>query len=108
MSAITEFENFTNLLRDPSGNFPSTLSEDTVRPYIVAQVYIARLYGKIRPVDAHDKVGQLKKAQEHFQKAVDYYDSHDVTVEVKDEIEVAREMLVFLPIKMEKIMAMKV
>lgn len=107
MSAITEFENFINLLNDPSGNFPSTLSEETVRPYIVSQVYIARLYGKFRPLDAQDKIRQLKKAQEHFQKAVDYYDSHQVTVEVKDEIEVAREMLVFLPIKMDKIMHMQ-
>ena len=104
--AIQEFENFCNLLRDPSDNFPETLAEDTVKPYIVSQIYIARLYGKFRPLDKSQKVAFLSKAQTHFTAAMTYYDSHETqcqSLDVKEEIEVAREMLHFLPIKMEKL-----
>ena len=104
--AIQEFENFCSLLHDPSDNFPDTLSEETVKPYIVSQIYIARLYGKFRPLDTTQKVALLDKALVHFKAALTYYDEHETQcqkLDVKEEIDVAREMMYFLPIKVEKL-----
>lgn len=103
--AIQEFENFCDLLRDPSDKFPETLSDETVRPYVVSQIYIARLYGKFRPTDTSQKLAFLTKAEVHFKKALEYYDDHVEQcrgMDIKDEIDVAREMAHFLPRKMEK------
>ena len=105
-SAIQEFEAFCELLKDPNGNMPDTLSEDTVKPYIVSQIYIARLYGKFRPQDAKQRLAFLHKAEGHFQKALDYYEGNEAQcrgLDIEEEMNVAREMAHFLPIKMEKI-----
>ncbi|KAL5265395.1 hypothetical protein ACHWQZ_G006193 [Mnemiopsis leidyi] len=104
--AIQEFENFCDLLRDPNDKFPDTLSDETVRPYVISQIFIARLYGKFRPMDTSQKLSFLAKAETHFKKALDYYDSHLKQcsgMDLKEEVDVAREMLHFLPRKMEKI-----
>jgi len=106
--AIQEFENFCDLLRDPSDNFPDVLSDETVRPYFISQIYIARLYGKFRPTDTMQKLAFLAKAETHFKKALEYYDTHwdqCKGMDLKEEIDVAREMAHFLPRKMEKIRA---
>ena len=106
--AIQEFENFCDLLRDPSDNFPDVLSDETVRPYVISQIYIARLYGKFRPTDTMQKLAFLAKAETHFKKALEYYDTHwdqCKGMDLKEEIDVAREMAHFLPRKMEKIRA---
>ena len=87
---------------------PSTLVDDTVKPYIVSQIYIARLYGKFRPQDAKQRLAFLQKAETHFQRALDYYDSNEAQCrgqDVEEEMNVAREMAHFLPIKMEKMRA---
>ena len=107
--AIQEFENFCDLLRDPNDKFPETLSNETVRPYIVSQIYIARLYGKFRPTDTAQKLAFLAKAETHFKKALDYFDGHMAQcrdMDLKEEIDVAREMAHFLPRKMERIRQM--
>ena len=80
------------------------LAEDTVKPYIVARVYIARLYGRLRTGNGHQKIQHLRKALDEFQKAIEYYDNHKHSdIDVTEEIGIAREMITFLPIKMEKI-----
>lgn len=103
--SVKFFQSFIDSLKH-KGVLPETFAEDTVRPALVAQFYIARLYSKLICADKTGKVENLKKSLDIYQYLVKYCDTHPDMPEIafKDELGVSREMANLLPLKMDKIM----
>lgn len=103
--SIKFFQNYLDSLKR-HGKLPETFDEDSVRPALVAQFYIARLYSKLICADKRGKVENLKKSLDIYQYLVKYCDSHTDLPEgaFKDELDVSREMAQLLPLKMDKVM----
>ena len=104
--SIKFFQSFSDSLKH-KGALPEKFDEDTVRPALVAQFYIARLYSKLICADKYGKVENLKKSFDIYQYLVEYCDAHPDMPEkaFKDELGVSREMARLLPLKMDKIMS---
>lgn len=103
--SIKFFQSFLDSLKR-NGKLPENFDEDSVRPALVAQFYIARLYSKLICADRRGKVENLKKSLDIYQYLVKYCDTHPDMPELvfKDELEVSREMAQLLPLKMDKVM----
>lgn len=103
--SIKFFQSFIDSLKQ-KGVLPEKFDEDTVRPALVANFYIARLYSKLICADKYGKVENLKKSLDIYQYLVQYCDTHpDMPENVfKDELGVSREMANLLPLKMDKVM----
>lgn len=103
--SIKFFQSFIDSLKH-KGALPEKFDEDTVRPALVAQFYIARLYSKLICADKYAKVENLKKSLDIYQYLVKYCDTHPDMPEkaFKDELGLSQEMAGLLPLKMDKIM----
>lgn len=103
--SIKFFQSFLDSLKR-NGKLPDTFDEDSVRPALVAQFYMARLYSKLICADRQGKVENLKKSLDIYKYLVQYCDTHPDLPEgtFKDELDVTREMAQLLPLKMDKIM----
>lgn len=103
--SIKFFQSFLDSLKR-NGELPEKFDEDSVRPALVAQFYIARLYSKLLCADKRGKVENLKKSLDIYQYLVSYCDTHPDMPEgsFKDELDVSREMARLLPLKMDKVM----
>lgn len=99
------FQSYLDSLKR-NGKLPETFDEDSVRPALVAQFYIARLHSKLICAAKRDKVENLKKSFDIYRYLVRYCDSHPHMPEgvFKDELDVSREMAQLLPLKMDKVM----
>ncbi|XP_043911708.1 KIF-binding protein [Protopterus annectens] len=102
-SAITYYERFLNTLRSPDKKFPETLTEDVLRPAIVAKFHIARLYGKLIVADGRKQLENMQESLDNYKFVVDYCENHPEAVKaVETELELSNEMVQLLPTKMER------
>uniref|UniRef100_A0A4X2LDS9 KIF-binding protein n=1 Tax=Vombatus ursinus TaxID=29139 RepID=A0A4X2LDS9_VOMUR len=105
-SAIKYYELFLDSLRDPNKVFPEQLSEDVLRPALVAKFHIARLYGKLITCDGRKELDNMQASLEYYMFLVDYCERYPEAVRaVETELELSREMAGLLPAKMERLRA---
>ena len=106
--SVKFFQSFLDSLKR-NGELPETFDDDVVRPALVAQFYVARLYAKMICADKRTKVEFLKKCWDIYEYLVNYCDAHPNMPEktFKDELEVSREMAQLLPLQMDKIMRLE-
>ena len=103
--SVKFFQSYLDSLKR-NGELPETFDEDSLRPALVAQFYIARLHSKLICAAKRDKVENLKKSFDIYRYLVKYCDGHSDMPEgvFKDELDVSREMAQLLPLKMDKVM----
>ncbi|CAH1251787.1 KIF1BP [Branchiostoma lanceolatum] len=102
--SIGHYQMFLDSLRNADKEMPKTFSEDTLRPALVANFCMGRLYSKFLSSDPQLKLQNMSKSLDHYQFVVDYCSAHpDITELVKSELEICTEMSQLLPIQMEKI-----
>ncbi|XP_078576444.1 KIF-binding protein-like [Branchiostoma floridae x Branchiostoma japonicum] len=102
--SISHYQMFLDSLRKADKEMPKTFSEDTLRPALVANFCVGRLYSKFLSSDPQVKLQNMSKSLDHYQFVVDYCTSHpDIAELVKSELEICTEMSQLLPIQMEKI-----
>ncbi|XP_078481212.1 KIF-binding protein-like [Ciona intestinalis] len=104
-SSIKYFGLFLDTLRLPGKKFPERFESDVERPGLIAHFYIARLYGKLIPVDSAEKLANLKLSHQFYTWIVTYTKiNDDAALCVKQELDICREMSELLPQSMDRLM----
>ena len=93
---------------------PDKFDYHNVRPVLLAHFYIGRLYSKIIPTDNVEALANTKKSFENYSYLVNYCEIHkddkdnDDDLKVMDlmktEYNVCKEMIAFMPVKMENLL----
>ncbi|KAJ4947107.1 hypothetical protein JOQ06_009148 [Pogonophryne albipinna] len=100
------FQMFLDSLCSPEGKQPEHLEEEVLRPALVARFRVARLYSRLICTSPPGQVENLDKSLEHYKYVVDYCDSHpEAVATVETELELSREMVGLLPLKINRIKA---
>ncbi len=111
MSSIQKFEEFLNTMKiQPDRKvLPEKFDEHNTRSALLAKFYIGRLYSKILTSEPNKRLENLKFCTENYKYIIDYCDNekrennsgpYDI---MKIEYEICKEMVVYLPAKMDKI-----
>ena len=102
---ISTFERFLSTMNDKkTKEKPETYAEEHVRPALLAHFYIARFYSKL--VD--NRLENLQESLNQYQIIVDYVDKHpSVNEQIEQEYQICKEMIVLLPMKLEKLRQLK-
>ncbi|ESO90154.1 hypothetical protein LOTGIDRAFT_123781 [Lottia gigantea] len=101
---IEQFQAYLDSLKDPKTGFPSKLSENDVRPALVAKFCMGRLYSKLIFPGVEEKLSNFLKSLEHYKFVVDYCKQHPEDQDkVTHEYDICVEMVELLPLKMERI-----
>jgi hypothetical protein len=88
---------------------PDKVDTNNVRPLLLAHFYIGRLYSKIITGDGIGALANTKKSLEYYSYMVDYCERHKDDEEakvmemMKVEYNVCKEMIAFMPVKMENL-----
>uniref|UniRef100_A0A8C4ZEN2 KIF-binding protein n=1 Tax=Gadus morhua TaxID=8049 RepID=A0A8C4ZEN2_GADMO len=100
------FEMFLESLRSPEGKLPEVLEEEVLRPALVARFRVARLYSRVICPVISDKLENLNKSLDHYKYVAQYGDAHpEASAAVETELELSREMVSLLPIKINRLKA---
>ncbi|XP_067009933.1 KIF-binding protein [Anabrus simplex] len=102
---IANFNKFLDSLRDHSTKeMPEELSEELVRPTLIACFHVGRLYGKIIVPDKKGQLENLRHSLEAYQFLVNYCDKHQNAQEQMGvELGVCRDMVGLLPLKIDRL-----
>uniref|UniRef100_T1JN77 KIF-binding protein n=1 Tax=Strigamia maritima TaxID=126957 RepID=T1JN77_STRMM len=104
--SIHQFSTFLETFLDSSGEMPSKHPEENERPILLSHFFMGRLYSKIKVRDPKKELDYLKQSQHHFQRIVRYCEENDSAASsMKEELDVCKEMVKLLPIKMEKVLS---
>lgn len=100
-SSIMNFNHFLESVKEKTTQkLPETLPEDLVRPILVANFYLGRLYYKIITPDTRQKIENTTKAYESFKYLVDYCENHEGAKSlVGEELGISKEMMTLLHVK---------
>ncbi len=88
---------------------PEKFDDHNVRPALLAKFYLGRLYSKIITTDTAKRLENCKHTLDNYSYLVNYCDKHrnDNSDEVIDSMQVeygvCKEMIKFLPAKMDKL-----
>lgn len=104
--SIKFFQTFIDSMKQKNV-LPETFDDDIVRPALVSNFCIARLYSKYLGLEMRARLENLKKSVDLYKYIVNYCDTHpDMPQDAfRDELQISRDMAMLLPIKMSKIMA---
>ncbi|KER22302.1 hypothetical protein T265_14892, partial [Opisthorchis viverrini] len=85
-----------------------TLSEDEIRPLMLAHFYSARLHSKLFPATREDRVQNLSKALSQYNYVVSLVEAHlrhnpESTIGQSEEVQIARDMAHLLPTKITRL-----
>ena len=83
---------------------PDKYAADSVRPALVANFHLARLYDKYQvPEDSQEKLGYKIQTYANFKAVVEYCKRNEEAAGVvQDELKICQEMVRLLPVKIEK------
>ncbi|PIK52896.1 putative KIF1-binding protein-like [Apostichopus japonicus] len=102
--SIEYFQRFIDSLRDPQGVMPDEYEENLVRPTLIANFYIGRLYGNYISTEVADRIKWLESGAEHYKAVVDYCKKYPTAEKlVKAELEVCEDMVQFAPIRIDSL-----
>ncbi|KAM8876616.1 KIF-binding protein [Synchiropus picturatus] len=100
------FQMFLDSLRSPEGKFPERLEQEVLRPALVARFRVARLYSRLISSIPSEQLENLSKSLENYKFLVQYCeDQPDAAKEVETELELSREMVGLLPLKINRLKA---
>lgn len=104
-SGISTFERFLLTMNDKkTKEKPATYADEYLRPVLLADFYIARLYSKF----LDDRLEHLQQSLNHYQTIVTYVEQHPNAREhIEQEYSICKEMIDLLPLKLEKLRQMK-
>lgn len=111
LSSIEYFEKFLNTMKlmPDKKQLPEKYDLNNTRPALLAHFYIGRLYSKLIPSDYSERLTNTKKTLEYYTYLVQYCEKHanDEELKIMDfmkvEYNVCKEMIAFMPVKMENI-----
>ncbi|KAJ9590781.1 hypothetical protein L9F63_016167, partial [Diploptera punctata] len=103
--SIANFNKFLDSLKDAStGNMPVRLSEDLVRPTLIAYFRVGRLYSKIITPDKAAQLQHVQETYEAYKFIVDYCKTDkEARNQVAVEVVVCEDMVKLLPLKLERL-----
>lgn len=103
--SIANFNQFLDSLKDSStGKMPARLSEDLIRPTLIAYFRVGRLYSKIVTPDKAVHLQNVKETYEAYKFIVDYCkNDKEAKNQVSVELVVCEDMVKLLPLKLEKL-----
>ncbi|XP_067682951.1 KIF-binding protein-like [Haliotis asinina] len=102
--SIAQYNAYLESLKDGKPDFPDEFHENDVRPALVAMFCLGRLYSKIISPEIPYRLALMKKSQECYQFVETYCNKHpEIEGRMVNELSISREMVVLLPLKMEKI-----
>ncbi|KFM63712.1 KIF1-binding protein-like protein, partial [Stegodyphus mimosarum] len=100
MHSIKHFENFSNFVKNRDGTFPEALSDDLVRPVLVAHFYLGGLYSKLIECDTNKKLHNLSKSEEYYKFILNYIEKNPSDASsIEKELPVVKEMVELMPQK---------
>ena len=101
--AVAQFTAFQDTMR-VEGRLPEEYNEDTVRPALLCHFHLGRLATKlVVPPGGEEELRGLAAALTAYREIVDYCDKHELAAKaMEEEVEVCREMVRLLPVKMER------
>jgi hypothetical protein len=109
-SSIKHFDQFLDTMKvQPKREvLPDKFDDHNVRPALLAKFYLGRLYSKIIELDKEKSLGNMKRTLDCYSYLVEYCDKelkngNDFAVNtMHDEYTACKEMIAFLPAKMDK------
>jgi hypothetical protein len=110
-SSIKHFDQFLDTMKvQPKREvLPDKFDDHNVRPALLAKFYLGRLYSKIIELDTEKTLVNMKHTLDCYSYLVNYCDKelksgNDFALNtMQDEYTACKEMIVFLPAKMDKI-----
>ena len=112
-NAIAYYKKFIDTMKSMPDKLklPEKFDAHNVRPILLAHFYIGRLYSKIVPNDNSHALENTKKTFDFYSYMITYCEKHkddndpDINVMevMKTEYNVCKEMLTFMPVKMENL-----
>ena len=104
LQSIQKYQAYIDSFKDNKPDLPKDYPELDTRPILVAWFCIGRLYSKIFPLNVKERLDYIKKTEKCYQYLIDYCKGHEKAAEcMRSELEVCKEMVALLPVKMEKI-----
>ncbi|XP_056134321.1 KIF-binding protein [Lampris incognitus] len=105
-SSAKYFQMFLDSLCSPEGKFPERLEEEVLRPALVAQFRVARLYSRLICTAPTAQLDNLNKSLDNYKYVVQYCEAHpEAAAAVETELELSQEMVGLLPIKINRLKA---
>ncbi|KAK3584584.1 hypothetical protein CHS0354_040286 [Potamilus streckersoni] len=102
--SIEKYQEYLTSLKGGKSDYPDEFSDMDTRPALVAMFCIGRLFSKYIISDIQVRIANMVKSQEAYKFVVDYCERHPSAAEkVKAELEICKEMVLLMPIKMEKL-----
>ncbi|XP_076012220.1 KIF-binding protein [Genypterus blacodes] len=100
------FQMFLDSLCSPEGKFPEHLEEEVLRPALVAQFRVARLYSRLISTSPSAQMDNLDKSLNCYKYVVQYCEAHpEAAAAVETELELSKEMAGLLPLKINRLKA---
>ena len=111
LNGIKRFEEFLHTMKiQPKREvLPDKYDDHNLRPALLAKFYIGRFYSKIIAVEPAKKLMNMKHTKDNYTYLVEYCDRNEknhpkeVIDSMQVEYSVCKEMIAFLPAKMDKI-----
>ncbi|XP_071079424.1 KIF-binding protein-like [Haliotis cracherodii] len=102
--SIAQYNTYLDSLKSGKPDFPDEFHENDVRPALVAMFCLGRLYSKIISPEIPHRLALMKKSRECYLFVETYCKRHpEIEGRMVNELNISREMVVLLPLKMEKI-----
>ena len=112
-NSIEYFESFLNTMKvQPERKvLPDKFDDHNVRPALLAKFYIGRLHSKMITGEPGKRLANVKSTFDNYSYLVNYCEKHannndtsfDVMSSMKVEYEICKELIVFMPVQMEKL-----
>uniref|UniRef100_A0A8C4EP67 KIF-binding protein n=1 Tax=Dicentrarchus labrax TaxID=13489 RepID=A0A8C4EP67_DICLA len=105
-ASIKYFQMFLDSLCSPEGKLPEHLEEEVLRPALVARFRVARLYSRLICSLPSIQLDNLNKSLENYKYVAQYCEAHpEAAAAVETELELSKEMVDLLPLKINRIKA---
>lgn len=102
--SIEKYQAYIDSFKENKPDLPKEYPELETRPALVAWFCMGRLYSKIFPSDVKERLDYIKMTEKCYQYMIDYCQNYPKAAEcMHSELEVCKEMVALLPVKMEKI-----
>ena len=112
-NSIEYYSKFINTMKSMPDKIklPDKFDAHNVRPLLLAHFYIGRLYSKIITNNNVEALGNTKKSFDFYSYMISYCEKHkddndeeiNVMEVMKTEYNVCKELITFMPVKMENL-----